>query len=529
MKTPFPSNKWHPRIFSVFNLWSALFLYIMVHIYAKYGWFYMPSDDSYIYLGYVKMAITKPYELFSYNPGEHSGGVTGILYYYFMLIVSLFLRPFTFHLDIPAALTLGAYLGNGVLFVLLGGLAQKTWTALKGTREKPGFLETLLLFSIICANYKFLWGFFGGLENPLTATLLVLLFYLLLSGRPVWMSVSAAAGLAMTRPELIAVMSLMPLLAIYTARKSFIADNKIQWQPMLLKLFFACLLFGGLLVAGHLPLYIYTDNFLPTSLGTRVKFVFAIFSVKSYIANIKYTIVETDFWQSQWHIYNYVMIALSLVLTFMKRHRQRAMPVFVASVLILLNFVVRASFGLTDLNVQDRYISYIWPIYALSILFLVYLVLSGLVERLNALLKSKAVRTIAVSILAALSIFSISNFQGEFDLDVQEMNEIAVSPSKWMAQNLEPGSRISMEQAGAIRLYTDFYLIDNVGLTTKHVYSWKGGSDYEFAKAMGADYFFDHPVRVQEFNDHEKFQPLNFWIPENVRFGNGMRVVCKVL
>jgi hypothetical protein len=99
----------------------------------------------------------------------------------------------------------------------------------------------------------------------------------------------------------------------------------------------------------------------------------------------------------------------------------------------------------------------------------------------------------------------------------------------WMAQNLEPGSRISMEQAGAIRLYTDFYLIDNVGLTTKHVYSWTGRSNYKFAKAMDADYFFDHPDRLKELRDHRKFRPLQFWVPENERFSLGMRVLYKVL
>jgi hypothetical protein len=495
----------------------------------RYGWFYMPSDDSYIYLGYVKMALTKPYELFSYNPGEYSGGITGLLYYYFLLITSLLLRPFTFYLDSPDALTLGAYISNGALFILFGGLAKMTWTALKRDPGKSSLLESLFLFTLMCANYKFIWGFFGGLENPLAATLLILLSYLLLSGKPVWMSVSAAAGLTMTRPELIVVMSLIPFLAVYMARKSFFAEDGIIWKQALMKLGIACLLFGTLILAGHLPLYIFTGQFFPSSLGTRVKFVFAIFSVKSYIANIKYTLVETNYWQSEWHLFNYVMIALSGIMILLKRHRQKGLPVFIAGSLILLNFLVRASFGLTDLNQHDRYISYIWPIYAVFIPFSVYALLSEPIEKLRALLKLKAVRAIAISILVSLSILFISSFQKEFDLDVKEMNEVAVNPSMWMAQNLEPGSRISMEQAGAIRLYTDLYLIDNVGLTTKHVYSWTGRSNYKFAKAMDADYFFDHPDRLKELSDHRKFRPLQFWIPENERFSLGMRVLYKVL
>ena len=53
----------------LFELSSWLLLLVVFYVFqiAKWGWFYPASDDSYIYLGYVKMAITPPLVNITWN------------------------------------------------------------------------------------------------------------------------------------------------------------------------------------------------------------------------------------------------------------------------------------------------------------------------------------------------------------------------------------------------------------------------------------------------------------------------------
>ncbi len=115
--SPFRKCLSKERLFEL-SPWLLLLCVFYVFQIVRWGWFYPASDDSYIYLGYVKMAITPPFELFSYNVGEHSAGTTGILYYYVLMVVCVLVRLVTFFLPLSLSLTLGMFVLNGILFLL---------------------------------------------------------------------------------------------------------------------------------------------------------------------------------------------------------------------------------------------------------------------------------------------------------------------------------------------------------------------------------------------------------------------------
>ena len=49
------------------------------------------------------------------------------------------------------------------------------------------------------------------------------------------------------------------------------------------------------------------------------------------------------------------------------------MPVVMMAAFVLLNLVVRAAYCIVGFNAEDRYISYIWPLYALGLKFIAHL------------------------------------------------------------------------------------------------------------------------------------------------------------
>lgn len=99
------------------------------------------------------------------------------------------------------------------------------------------------------------------------------------------------------------------------------------------------------------------------------------------------------------------------------------------------------------------------------------------------------------------------------------MNQVVVAPALWMQEHLPPSSRVAMEPAGAIRVFTDFHLVDAVGLTTNN--SLPYGSYAKFMTDNRVDYAFDYPVRVAELADEARYERVMTWRPEPRRYSWG--------
>jgi hypothetical protein len=105
-----------------------------------------------------------------------------------------------------------------------------------------------------------------------------------------------------------------------------------------------------------------------------------------------------------------------------------------------------------------------------------------------------------------------------------------------MAKNLPPGSTVAVEPAGAIRVFTDFKIVDNVGLTTQDLKNFKKShlgyntlSVEDYLLWAKVDYVFDYPTRLRALNNGADFRLLKLWSPTPQIYSLGKIGAYKVL
>jgi hypothetical protein len=288
----------------------------------------------------------------------------------------------------------------------------------------------------------------------------------------VWQSTLAAAGLGATRPETIPLLLVVPIIGV-------LAESPRVTHP-LRRAAASAGLFCGTLVALALPCRLVTGRWLPSSLGTRVH-VDLLEDPTAWVHAFERVVRRTDYWTSDWLMLAYAGVAVAAGLFLWRR---RLAPLVIA-LGVLGMFVLRALLGLFDFNVEDRYVSHLWPLLALPFALLIREAAAPLATRLG-----RPAALSLTALLIAVSALPISEFLRRFEHHVDLMDQIVVQPSLWMREHLPTGSRICMEPAGAIRVFTDFYLVDAVGLTTTHRHGFRG-SYPRFLLENRVDYVFD--------------------------------------
>ncbi|MEO8377574.1 MAG: hypothetical protein ABI579_07875, partial [Candidatus Sumerlaeota bacterium] len=358
MRDALPPLEWKRRVAELAP-WIVVFGIFLAHQFVWHGGLYLPSDDSYIYLGYVKMATQWPPSLFSYNVGEHSAGTTGSLYYYLLIpvcgILHLVSFPFIKH---STALVTGIYITNAMMWFVAASLFIGCWKRLTGRLQPLPFATSLALCCLFCANRWFMWGMFGGLENPLTVTLALLIVRLSLGRQPTWLMGSVCAAAVGSRPELLPTVGMIAAGygAIAFAGKGSPAARRFRGAASSLAAF-SIVLF--LII---FPCWVYTGRLFPSALGSRLHLnVFTDFAgMRAMIVN---GFLQMAAWKTGWLTALFVLLAVALY----HAPAKRQWTILIILLLLLVNFWVRATFGLFDFNVQDRYISWVWVLYALGI------------------------------------------------------------------------------------------------------------------------------------------------------------------
>lgn len=488
-------RRWPRRVAEILP-WVALLAGFMVWEIGQWGAFYAASDDTYIYLGYVKRALVSPRQLFSYNAGEHSAGTTGALYYYLLIPVCALCRLIFNNWSIEHQMLCGMAALNGLLFVASGAALLRCWRTLQGMESTSAF-EVAVLFGLFCAHPQFLWGEFAGMENPLTALLVLLLFERLARAAAPWRISILCALACLSRPELSAVVFWIP--AFSCLRESRPARQRIVRAGL------HSLLWAGLVGLMALPCILLTGRAFPSALGTRIR-IGSFLQGDFWTEGFRRALQLRDYWDSPWFVLAALLCFAALCLAPL-RGRWIVCGLFTV---LLGNLAMRAVLGIFDLNVEGRYISYTWPLYALGFAWCGADLLNRaqhFLDRHSARFPAKLVATCA---LAAAASPAWVEFQRRFDWHVAEMNRLVVEPSRWMRDKLPPGSRIAMEPAGAIRLITDFYLVDNVGLTTNHFRGFAGDFS-RFWQDNRVDYVFDYADRVPDLKSGVFGAPMRAW------------------
>src|SRR4030095_12008914 len=119
---------------------------------------------------------------------------------------------------------------------------------------------------------------------------------------------------------------------------------------------------ASVIAALVLPCYLLTGRVLPSSLGTRVSLA-GLLGPADRVRYFGAMFAESAYWLSEWWL-----LAAALVLTGLwLGWRRRRWACFALSAPLLAFLALRALVGLAPFNVEDRYVSYLWPLYALSI------------------------------------------------------------------------------------------------------------------------------------------------------------------
>jgi hypothetical protein len=471
---------------------AFVFFFLVDHV-RRFGGLYLASDDSYIYLGYVKRTMEAPRELFSYNPGEHSAGTTGLLYYYALVVVSHVVRVVTFPWPLHFTLRLSSYVLSGSLTVIASLLYWGTWRRLDPESERAPTFTFAIATALFFANARFIWGLFAGLENPLSATLVLALAHAFAHRVRSWWTGLLAALLAATRPDLGSVVWVVPFACAALAdraprRRAFVES--------------AVVLVAGVLVLVA-PCRLITGRWFPSALDTRIR-VDAVRDPTLVFSNIADALRVTTLTKTDWQVGALLVLAAAVMVS---ARRRRAHPALFTSGAIVFVFFARAIFRVEQLNIEDRYVSYFWPLLALGAGVLAAPVL----RRACARHPSSAVVTAGLVAVLAV-VVPVREGLRRLARDVTEMNQIVVAASLFMQRELPRGARVAMEPAGAIRVFTDFYLVDGFGLTTTHLL--RSSSWDEMIEKTRVEYVFDYPFRLPQLEDPARFEAIEHWRPD---------------
>ncbi|HET6252321.1 MAG TPA: hypothetical protein VFE47_31835, partial [Tepidisphaeraceae bacterium] len=509
---------------------ALLFIICAIIVHARTGILAFNSDDSYIYTGYVKMAFTPGAGPFSYNVGEHSAGTTGILFYYVLLAGY---RLLTIALPkSPATLVLNTWIISGICFTLTGavmsGAVAGVCNRLKITSRVMIGSVILLALMLMCASENFLWGQMGGMENPLSALIVTSLAALACqssgiglrraqSSRGLPMSCAMkhgraahatkillpsmlAAGLAGTRPDFFPIAVLVPAVTLF--QKSLPMANRLRATIA------GYCLFAAILALVFLPLRLTTGQWQPSALGARVELHWlnspsALLNSLNQNFNNNWGRALAGSW-------------LAAIIFYRKTRQQPG--IFLIPLGITLFLGVRAVAGLDNFNVHDRYVSYLWPAMTLTY------VLAAVALLQNALGTAGSAKVAAIapasSMIIAVGVVMLAIIPAihEIAQDTEEMLQVHVRPSQWMAVHLPPGAVVAMEPAGALRTYTDFTLVDRTGLTTPHYQRYIAATGRKPEDAMGdflrasrVQYLFDYPRQALFEANPGTFEVLKTW------------------
>jgi hypothetical protein len=440
-----------------------------------------PIDDGYIYSNYVTATSTG--DFFTYNPGEQSGGITGLGWYGLTTLAYLLLSPLHAILGwaAPTSVTgdpaLAAQAGHLYLAAYLPGSLGLTATALGVRRLAQQALppaprarrarEALcwLLAAVAGADLGLVWGAMSGLEVALSSALVTWAFVTLLTdvraGRLRW-SLLWAALLPWARPEL-AVFAAAGLLWLLLRSLLWPGDRGTQ-AAMRDVVLYALASLGGFAVLAliyfwgwgrPLPSSFYAkvgglrlgERFFSASAelllaGRTLPYIAGALTLAGSLANMftgRGDTNDEDARQSRW--------AMGLLLI--------SSLLFVASVMVSLPW-----FGQ-----EDRYLLPIHPLIIVQIG-----ALAALLVRLfpgDAWLAGAWTRP-ALGTLAAVVLVGVCYLWAtqQYAVEVRNIEDGHVRPALWIAKNTPPDALIAAEPIGAVRLFSERRTIDLVGLTT---------------------------------------------------------------
>lgn len=469
-----------------------------------------PIDDAYIYSNYVAAAAQG--QPFTYNPGERSGGVTGIGWYALCVLSYALLAPFHALLGglAPSLVvgnpTLATQAGHLYLSAYMAGVACLAATAL-GVRRLAELALTpsprnprarrlfcAMLGAVAAGGWGLLWGAMSGLEVTLASALAVWAACTLLAdareGRLRW-SLLLVALLPLARPDLIVIGLAGTLWLLLRAWWLPAAEGK---RVALLNAALYVLAAGAGVGVMALAYWWGWGRPLPSSFYAKVgglrlgdKFFGAaqelvlagrtlpfVVGVAALVGGIMSILGKPDKGNAQAQELRFTAILPSLA---------------------SLGYIVAIMASLPWFGQEDRYLLPVHPFIIVLVGMLVWRLLQ--LFPLDAALSrwhyadAFVMGALALLLVGGGYLWATRNYA----VHVRNIADAHIAPALWLAEYTPPDALVAAEPIGAVRLFSGRRTIDLVGLTTPSTLGTYG--DWPVAwlalRSAGASYLLFYP------------------------------------
>jgi hypothetical protein len=470
-----------------------------------------PVDDGFIYSNYVLGASTgHPFE---YNPGETSGGITGLGWLLVCTLAYWLLAPFHALLgglappEVQLAslalaqqtghLLLAAYIPAIICFAFtVVGVYRLAILTLPPSTRNPRFRDFLAIVTAlaVAGDITLVWGALSGLEVPLSTVLSVwaVVFLLLDYKRGVlrW-SLLLVALLPWARPDLLAISGAALL---WLLLRALFAPGQ-QGRTHALRNVALYALAIGLGVAAMCSIYfVGWGRPLPASFYAKVR------SLR--IGDTMFTAMRQLLLGGR----DFPVIAgaialiggiVGILLPPRSSDKQERTDTFWNTLLVLMVAVVYLLAIMLTLSWFGQEERYTMPLHPFGIVLLGVLVWRLLdllpIDRLFAIpiVRQLALALVALVLLATDYVWATR----QYVVEVRNIRDAHITPSLWMRTNIPDGDLIASEPIGAIRLFSNHRTLDIVGLTSPVALGtyrdWPRAWDMLHSQAPA--YFFYYP------------------------------------
>lgn len=507
-----------------------------------------PVDDGYIYSNYVASAVQG--HAFSYNPGETSGGITGLGWWILCTVAYVLLAPFhdllgalgppAVSLDAPlsaqaAHLYLAAYLPGAVCLVATSlGVRRLALLALPAPANKQHARSVFcwLLAAMSGADLGMVWGAASGLEVPLSTALAIWAIYLLAketrSGMLKW-SLLLVAVMPWARPDL-AIMGVAGV--AWLACRAVAAGEPVGARRVLLR---SCGVYLIALLAGlglmSLVYYVGWGRPLPSSFYAKVgglrlggKFFSAAQELIVAGRTLPFATAGAALTGA---------IATWLPVRGAERQSPSVIEARWTSLLLLITsglYVAGIMASLPWFGQEDRYLLPVHPLVLILAGLLVWRVARLLpVEAL--LSRSSVVAGGAIAVIVTLVGVNYVWATRDYVVQVRNISDAHIAPALWFAEHTPADSIVASEPIGAVRLFSGRRTVDLVGLTTPSTLgTYRDWPRSALAlKAAGATYLLFYPRWFDgEHAPAWAIEEQRFVIPDNRVAGDDVIAIYKL-
>jgi arabinofuranosyltransferase len=356
---------------------------------------------------------------FSFNADEPSYGVTGPLWVFFMTI------PYFAGID--------GFLFSKLLDLLFFILSVLIFYRLAVIYFGELIHIALLALSVFMINAWFIRWSFTGMETSFAVFMVLLSFYLYFTYKYKLLFFVLGA-FQLVRPESFV---LSAIFFVYLLVKS-IKSNSFSIKDILL--FIICYL--TLLIPFFVYAYINFGTILPNTALGKSTLTFSLTTIINQVRDIFKTLSGAN-------IIEMILTAVFLVFYFLKELNEKyILPlVWIAGLIVL--------YTITDADIISRYLLIISPFFIL-IGFTVF----SRIKKMNTVLF-----ILIYLLFASFSEFIFYNYvKPHTDNFTKGVNEGFIPVGKWLNDNTPPGSKILVNDVGAIGYYSGRYIIDAAAL-----------------------------------------------------------------